>query len=256
MVQEDRKEEGLPEVQETPTPTAEEQLKTLQSQVQALTTEKERLEGGYKGLQKTLSERDRDLRKQTDLESRIAGIQDTMELLAGAIQARGEIEETDFETRETKVKKGQDILGEMKKRRDADDAKRKQEENLRISQEYNQKADALYTRAKAVFGEGDETLERVEDLLIAGRLERAETRVSKAESAKGVKGNKTMETEEQRIERRASERLQAELEKRGLLEEFTSAPSGKMTSIAEATKLYKDGEITVEEARKRGVIFS
>ena len=90
MVTEKGIEAELPETKEQgkQTPTVEEQLKTLQSQVQALTTEKERLEGGYKGLQKTLSERDREMNKRADLDSRITGIQDTIELLAGAIPTK------------------------------------------------------------------------------------------------------------------------------------------------------------------------
>tara|TARA_Y100000310_G_scaffold144390_1_gene143635 strand:+ start:11420 stop:12169 length:750 start_codon:yes stop_codon:yes gene_type:complete len=241
-------EAAIPVEGEVQTPTAEEQLKTLQDQVQALTSDKERLEGGYKGLQKTLSERDRESKKQADLENRIVNIQDTIELLATAVSSRGDVDNLEPSER-------QDILTQIRKKRDDTDTKRKQQETEEGQREYIQKADALYNRAKAAFANDDDAIEKVEDLLINGRLDRAEARVSKAEEKKEIPKKEDMETEEQRVDKLAQAKFNQLLEERGLLEEYSARPSAS-GSVQEAMVAYSEGRITSDEARKRGVVFS
>ena len=232
-----------PEEQQAPDPT--EQLKTLQAQIQSLTEERERLDRGYKGLQKTLSEKDRETKKQANLDSRINGLQDTIELLATAIASGGNAEEIEPSQR-------QDVLAELRKQRTTQEAKRKEEETKQTQQEYAQKADAIYERAKTAFANDDESLERVEDLLMNGRLDRAESRVVKAE---GKSNPNKGETEEQRAEKLAQEKFNKYLEERGLLEEYSGLPSAGSGTSQDAMKQYIEGKITADEAKKRGVKF-
>ena len=234
-------------------PTAEEQLKSLQSKVQELTAEKERLDKGYKGLQQTLSAKDREIKKQTELESRIAGIQDTMELLATAI-AEGKRGDTD-NLGETPSQPGRNILKELQAKKQEQETKRQQETEKQTQAEYTHKADALYARAQAIFGEDDENIEHIEDLLMSGRYERAEARIVKAERSKGMKGEQSVETEDKKIERLVGERLKKELQDRGLLEEHSGYPSAGSSNAIDAMNKYIKGEITAEEAQKRGVKF-
>ena len=65
----------------------------------------------------------------------------------------------------------------------------------------------------------------------------------------------TKETEEQRIERLATERLQKELEKRGLLTSETNHPSGGNLTKQQAMERYIKGEISADEAKKAGISF-
>lgn len=223
-------------------PTLEEQLKTLQAKIGVLTSEKERLDSGYKGLQRTLSEKDRDLKKQTDLDSRINGLQDTIELLATAVATGRSADDIDPEQR-------QDVVVLLKKQREEQESKRKEEQAKQTQQEYAQRADAVYNRAKEVFADDDDAMERIEDLLMNGRIERAEARVVKAEGVKSpskVKG----ETEEQRIDRLVQERLQAELKERGLLEEHSGFPTASGGDKAVLSKLESGADLTPSEWKK------
>ena len=244
MTLEKGNEAEIPEPQEIQTPTADEQLETLKSQVQALTSEKERLEGGYKGLQRTLEERNKESRKQADLENRITGLQDTIELLATAVSARGEIEQLEPDAR-------QDVLAQLRKQRSEQEAKRKTEESQIAQREYAQKADAIFNRAKAIFGNDGDDIERVEELLIGGRLDRAEARVLKGEQGK----EKPLETEEQRVDKLANEKFQKLLKDKGLLEEHSGYPTASGGTPQEVMSLYIDGKIDAEEAKRRGVKF-
>ena len=244
MVQE--KQEETQVIEETP--AAEESLDTLKSQLASLNMELVQTKKGLSTAHQTINEKDKEIKRRANLETRIDGIQDTIEVLATAVAARGEVDDLD-------PAKRQDILADLKKRRDEQAAKAKQRELAETQQEYSQKADALYERAKIVFAEDDDSIERIEDLLTNGRFDRAEARVTKAEGSKVSKPKETnVETEEQRIDRLAEEKLRKTLEDRGLLENYSSTPSGS-GSVTEARKLYADGQITSEEAKKRGVVF-
>ena len=59
------------------------------------------------------------------------------------------------------------------------------------------------------------------------------------------------------IQKAITDGVQAELKRRGLLDSDTGSPSGGMGgSVEKAYEDYRNGVITTEEARKRGVIFS
>jgi len=235
--------------EETATPTTEEQLKTLESQLGVLKSENERLQGGYKGLQKTLSERDRDLKKQADLDSRINGLQDTIELLATAIATGRATEDVDVDQK-------QDVIALLKRQRQEQETRRKQESEALTQQEYAQRADAVYAEAQELLKDSDdpEQLIEIRDFLIDGKIDRAQARINKF---KGKTPNMVgkRETEEQRIERLAQERLRKELEDRGLLEEISAIPSAALADSRKAMQEYISGAITAEQAEKRGVKF-
>jgi len=204
--------ETEPPKDETPT----EDLAALSDQLSQLKIELEQTKKGLSTAHQTLTEKDRELKKRADLELQIGGIQETVELLATAIASGRQAES--FEPAEK-----QDILADLTRKRADLEAKRKQAETEQTRLEYVQKADAIYARAKDAFGDDDDALERVEDLLGNGRLERAEARVSKAEQSKTKKPS---ETDEQRIERLVAERLTEELRKKGLLETHDGSPQG------------------------------
>ncbi len=231
-----------------PEQTPKETVEALQAKLQTMEQELNKRNEDVRGLNKTLQQRAEEIKKRADLEGRIEGLQDTVELLATAIAFKREPDS--LETGER-----QDILADLKKRKTEQEAKAKQKELAETQQEYAQKADALYTRAKAIFADDDDAIERIEDLLGNGRLERAEARVMKAEKSKETP-KKSGETEEQRVERLAQEKFQKHLEEKGLLDTYSSAPSGTGGSSQEAMSQYIAGKITAEEATKRGVKFN
>ena len=236
-----------PEEENQP-PTTEEQLKTLLSEIENLKAENTRLDGGYKGLQRTLSERDKELRKQADLDSRINGLQDTIEILATAVATGGSIEDVDPSQRK-------DVLVELRKQREQQEAKRKVEQSQTEQQAYAQRADAVFSEATELLKDSDdpESLIEIKDFLMDGKIERAEARLGKLKGGKGSTSKK--ESEEQRIERLTQERLNKVLEERGLLEDFTNTPSSGTNNAHKAMQDYIDGKISADEAKKRGAEF-
>ena len=237
------------EVEQTPKETPPVDVEAIQKQLVSLQMELDQTRKGLSTAHQTLTAKDKELKRQQDIESKIGGIEDRIELLATAFVTRANPDEIGV------AEARPDVVKMLKQQREEQEAKRRQQDSLATQQEYAQKADALYTRAKAVFVDDDDAIERVEDLLANGRLERAEARVIKAEQKKTPVKDSKMETEAQRIDRLAEERLQKHLEERGLLETYSNTPSGSGGSALEATRQYAAGEITAEEARKRGTKF-
>ncbi len=236
MVEEVKGKEAEEPKQVQQTPTAEEQLKTLQSQFQALTSEKERLEGGYKGLQRTLDERTKEGKKAADLESRFYAMQDSIELLATAVSAKGGIENLEPDERK-------DILADLKKRRQEQELKRKQEESQRTQEEYIQKGAVIYAKAEEVFGDDVETLHYIRNCIRANDLDLAERKITKAEKKETPKVVETEEEKRAKMKREIMDEL-------GLLEEHSALPSGRSQSFADIEGKYAKGEITTAEYRK------
>lgn len=233
--------------QEAVTQQAQETVESLRSQLGQIQEQLKKREDDVRGLNRTLQQRAEEAKKQDNLRGEIAGIQDTIELLATAISAKGQLEDVEPSER-------QDIMAELRKRKEQQEAKRKELETQSAQQQYAQRADAVYSRAKSIYGDNDDAIERIEELLMNGRIDRAETRVAKAEQGKGDTAK--VESEEQRIDRLVNERLQKKLQEEGLLESFTATPSGGGGSVADAMAKYAAGEITTEEAKKRGVKFN
>ena len=228
--------------QEAQAPTPEEQLKALQTQVEILTLEKGESDKSYKGLQRVLTQKDNEFKKQGDIDSRINGLQDTLEILATAVATGKNAEDIDPEQR-------QDVVALLKKQRAEQETKRKQDESQRSQQDYATQADTVYAEAQELLKDSDdpEQLIEIKDFLIDGKIDRAKARLGKI---KGKAPSQSKEPEEQRIERLAEEKSVAKLKERGLLEEFPSQPSARSSSWAETERKYAEGEIDTMEYSK------
>jgi len=238
---------GQETTEEVKTPTIEEQLEAVKTE---LTVTREKLEQTDKGLRtahQTLTEKDKQLKKQTDLNSRLDDLDERLKILA-AMQAEG-IRGEEAEDITPEKRKGLLDHYETIEKQQAD--KRKQAEVKAQQDDYNQKADALYTRAKITFKDDEEGLEKIEDLLASGRFDRAEKKVANAEGSL-PKG----ENEADRIERLAEEKLLAKMKEKGMLPSDNSEPSGVGTSASKAMEEYVKGKITAEAAKKRGCVFN
>jgi len=181
-----------PEVEtpEVTPPTPEEQLATLQKELDKTKVDLDSRDKGLRTAHQTLTEKDKELKKRTDIDTRLDGFEETQRILAATMSERlasGEgldpTEKTDY------LKQFDDIAKRQKVERETLQAKGQQDE-------YNRQADAVYVRAKEAFKDDEDAIERVEDLLSAGRLERAEARVAKAEKPTDTKGESEGDKEE------------------------------------------------------------
>ena len=237
--------------EEIETPTPEEQLEAVKAERDALKEKLEQTDKGLRTAHQTLTEKDKQLKRQTDLNNRLDDLDDRLKILA-AIQAEGIGGE---ETEEITPEKKQGLLHRYETLEQQQAEKRKQAEIKAQQDDYNRQADAIYARAKVALKDDEEGLEKIEDLLASGRgLERAEKKVAKAE-ASSSKG----ETEAERIERlaeaKAEEKLRAKMEEKGMLTSDNNLPSGTGTSATKAMAEYVKGNISAEEAKKRGCVF-
>ncbi len=197
---------------ETLTPEA-----TLKSELEKARTELEGLKKGYSTVQQTLTEKDKELKRRTDLETQIHDLGDRVELLATAMATVG------FEEGEELPKeKRQNVLAQLTQQRTAQEAKRKQDE-------YFRQADTIHNRAETVFAGDDEKLERIEDLLMSGiptRMERAEGMVAKAEKALVEKPKEPPKDIEKIVAERLEEEKRKLMEEQGRLVSETGTPAG------------------------------
>jgi len=243
------------ETEEQQEQTQEETVESLQAKLQASekaysdTQDKlTKRDQDVVGLNKSLQQRAAEAKAQTDIDTRIDGLQDTVELLATAIASgKASIDDVDDATRP-------DIVAELKKQRTQQASERKAKQDQEKQEEYNHMANGIFNRAKMVFGNDPDAVEKVEDLLFNGRIDRAEERVARAES-KGTKLEENSEgkreTEDEKIDRKAKELLAD----RGLYTEFNTLPSAVTSDARKAMEEYGQGKITVEQAQKRGASF-
>ena len=160
-------------------PTAEE-MTTLQQTLEETKTKLEQTEKGLKTAHGNLTAREKQIRELSDTNSRLDGLQETQKIFAAMLAEKGQIDEDVTPERKIDYLKKFDEIAENQKRQREVDTKKAQQE------EYNQKANAIYERAKEAFKDDSESLERIEDALSLGNLERAEKRISKAEEPKKV----------------------------------------------------------------------
>ena len=238
----DEKTEVVEQVVEPSAPIVD--IASLQATLSKLETELEQTKKGLSTAHQTLTQKDRELKTQSDLREEIRGLREDYEILAVGIATRGEEENLDGTKRP-------DILAELQKRRAIADSNRKAQEASLLAQEYNQKADNIYAQAQTLF-EGED-LKDIEDLLKSGNLVMAQREVRKASKGKSTLTKELpKETDDERIEKR----VQEELRRRGLLTSDDGITGGgKHLSVTNAMEKYSKGEITADEAAKFGVKF-
>jgi len=223
---EEGKETEVPQV-EVKTPTAEEELVTLKTQLSGLETELTQTKKGLSTAHATLTQRDTELKRRADLESQIGEIRDTVELLATAMATGMPREDAEDMSKESRG----DVLKQLTQQRIQQEAKRKQEE-------YARNADAIHARAQVVFAEDEDALDKIEDLLMSGvpqRVARAEAKVAKAEQ-----GLTTVPKKEDNRQKDIEEAARKMLEAEGALKTNAGGPTGgggKTYSRAEIDKM-------------------
>ena len=236
--------EKTTEEDQTTTP----KLEDLMAQVQNLSKELEQTKKGLSTAHQTITEKDKEIKRRQGLEQTITGIEERIELLATAMATGSRPDETGL------TDSKDEVLKALKQKKQEQDTKRKMDDELSAQMEFTKRADEIYGKAETIYGEDEDSLFNIRSLIRAGDLDLAERKLNKAAKAKETTTEKK-ETEEQRIERLATERLQKELEKRGLLTSETNHPSGGNLTKQQAMERYIKGEITADEAKKAGVSF-
>lgn len=244
------------ETQQVTTPTAEDRVKELEAQIAAKEQDiakAKHFEEGYKGLQTQLNKLNTQLKSAQDVRSELDAQKQYIKVLAAAIAEKGNLREEDVVNPSPERK--QNLLAQYEELEKQQNAKRQQAEAAAKAEEYNTKANEIYEKAKVVFKDNPDELERVEDRLSQGflnpsKFERAVAMVEKAEKPVVVK-----ESEEERINKLVEEKLKerlAEASKNNpLLKTEPAVPSGKGLSKATLNQQYVSGDITTEEYAKR-----
>src|SRR3990172_1368738 len=194
--------EKTTEENQTTTP----KLEDLMAQVQNLSKELEQTKKGLSTAHQTITEKDKEIKRRQGLEQTITGIEERIELLATAMATGSRPDETGLpDARE-------EVLKALKQKKQEQDSKRKVDEELSAQMEFTKRADEIYGKAETIYGEDEDSLFNIRSLIRAGDLDLAERKLNKAAKAKETTTEKK-ETEEQRIERLATEQLQKKIEK-------------------------------------------
>ena len=216
--------EVTPVVEKETPPTAEEQLATLRQEMGELKTRAERLDKENRSTQATLTQKDRLLKEKETTASRLDTIEDSMQILAGLI-AKGE--NIDPEHADSYKKE----FAALKTKRE--------QESLRASHiEYNQRADAIYSRAKESIRDKKD-LKMVELLLLNGKPEDADEMVLDAEKEIKPVDNKPTDAE-RKLEEALKKIERLEKIQSGELDTERGLPSGAAASEAEIRKNYRE----------------
>jgi len=237
--------EKTTEEDQTTTP----KLEDLMAQVQNLSKELEQTKKGLSTAHQTITEKDKEIKRRQGLEQTITGIEERIELLATAMATGSRPDETGL------TDSKDEVLKALKQKKQEQDTKRKMDDELSAQMEFTKRADEIYGKAETIYGEDEDSLFNIRSLIRAGDLDLADRKINKAAKAKETTTIKKEETEEQRIERLATEKLQKELEKRGLLTSETNHPSGGNLTKQQAMERYIKGEISADEAKKAGISF-
>ncbi len=227
-------------------PTAEEQVKSLQAQLDTVKQEKERFEKGYKGLQTTVNKTTEELKRQSDLRSDIEALKETQKILAAMLQETKAVPEENLDN--LPQGKKQDYLKQFEDVQKRVETKRQFEAAQTKGEEYRQKVEGLGLTNK------DKAYFQIRNAVREGDFEYADHLIAEAEKEKKVPEQKAETPKE---ETPSDATVEAYLRKKGLLKTETVLPSGGNRSIDDIRKDYIAGKITdakyEEECRARGV---
>ena len=235
-------EQKVEQVVETPPAPPIEDITIIKGELAKLKTELEQKDRGFKSLQQSLTQRDRELKSQSDLSSKLSSIDQRLEeqrqiseLQAAAIALgrEGSAEELEKVNQLLRSK-----VAEQENNRKQSEIRRQQEQSALAAKEYNQKADAVFAQAQTLF-EGDD-LKDIEDLLLSGNLIIAQREVRLASKGKtpAPKAEPPKETDAELRERIFTE--EALVRYPDLFKSDTGSPGGSSMSEEKIRQDYRD----------------
>jgi len=238
----------------TKTPEPEPELKTYtQEEYDALQVQiKEEELAKYQGLQRVVSQKDQKIK---ELEAR--AIQPPTTFRGGS--KVGELLLQEMRARQTEYGEPNPRIAEL----EAEIAKERQQELAEQQAQYRQLKETIdgYRKRTENIGltEDDEEYWEIHDLVTEQKFKRADIKLKKLEEAKVKPEPKSKETEDERIERLAEEKLRAKMEEKGLLSSEPSGPSAgsERTFTAEQIadrKFYEEHREAILKAYAEGKI--
>ena len=205
----DKEEKGTTEGEkpEEKTPTPEEKLSTLEEQLTKAEKERDEFKTGLSTAHSRLTERDKELKKQVDIDTRLNGFDETQRILAAMVNEKLTSGDLDGEQKTDYLKKFDEISQRQKAEIDQAAVKAQQDEDY-------QKRDDLWTKAQT-FGTYDENddVADIYDALREGKAYKAERIIKKLEKSQPDKENKVEGTEDERFAKRLEEEERKWMEK-------------------------------------------
>jgi len=242
---------------EPQTPTPEEQMEALKTEKAELEQQLEQTKKGLSTAHQRITEKDVELKKRTDLESRIDQLSDEVKFFT-SFYAENQGKSTE-EFDEAKTTRPEDLLKKFQAMKTESETKRKQEAQR---QEYIGKIQSYQQRVEGLgLTETDDEYLEIQDIVTRGNFPLAERRIAKLEKSKEPEKPKETEAEmKERIKREV-------LEERGELTPeggTPSAPSG-LTGITPAEierhrkepdffKWFKENEAEIDKLYSEGKI--
>ena len=243
----DPQEETLQQEEQSETPTNEDQLKTLQAELEQAKKLAEEKDKGLRTAHQTLTQKDREIKNLSDFNQKIDGIENKIKILAAATATGMRVDENELDSMSPQAQKS--LLSEFDRLDAETKAKAEQARKEAEESEYRTKADSLWQEAQSLSFDED-TLDKIEDALTWGKLERAERLISRKKET--PKETKVEESVEEKAERLAQEKFNKLLEEKGLLETDTAISSGRTATEEDIIARAASGDASVsrEELRK------
>lgn len=228
-------------VQAEQTPTTEDLTKKYEEQIARLTKQYEEKDKGLRTAHATLTEKDREIKRLSDFNAKVEAIDQKIRILAAAQATGTKVDEYSLDNMSPQAR--QDYLQQFDKLDAEVKARSEQAQKQAEEAEYRAKADSLWQEAQSL-GLDEDTLDRVEDSLMYGRLDRAQKLIDR---------NRKVETKQEvDIDKLVEERLNKILaerglkqEEEGLLDTDTAIPSGRTATQQDIIDRYASGDRSV-----------
>lgn len=201
----------------------------------------------YQGIQRVVSKKDQEIERLRKAQPRETGDDTLLEVMLQDRRSKA----TELGEPDPVIARLETELAQRKRKQTQEAQLRWQEQ---VTQQHREKFDQRIQEAG--LDPNDERLDdfqdAFEDAQEDGRFGKAERKLNRILSkVKEPKGKGKSETDEERIERLAEEKLRAKMEEQGLLITETGGPSASSGSWLEFEKRYIAGKVPPEEYEKR-----
>jgi len=220
-------------VEEEPKPQVT--IEELQKQLTELQETSQRNEDNWKNEVRVKTKKDTEIQQ---LREKLSGNESQSDMIKAliAMMASQKNQLTDEFAEEVKAQQP-DLMKQYEQIVEAS-AKKRQLDNMMS------RIRTVQERTEALGLQGDD-YDVVRAFAEAGQFDKAETRLDRLEAAKQTKPPEApRESDDDRVERLAAERLKAELDRRGLLTQDTGSPSASATRYEELRDIYSSGLAT------------
>jgi len=225
-------------------------MEELQQQLADVRETSRKYEENWKNEQRVSSSKEQKLKQLQEQQSNNETQQDILKALIATVAGQQSKAPDEFED---EIKSRQPDL--LKQYEQIAEANKKQRQQAQFASQINE----IQARTEASgLKVGDEEYDLIKTLAEAGQFAKAEKRLEKVEQAKQTKPpevNEPKESEDDRVERLANEKLRKLADEKGWLIQEDGGPSAVSSGAKKAMADYAQGTISLAEAQKRGATF-